>query len=110
MDKQQIGLVDYPSFLQVIEISSAKPIQSSGLSDNFDWEQGVIEKLKNWILQKRITLEEAFKSFDCDFDGKISKQDLKKAMIDVLSIPEEEIYQTRLERLFRLMDFYRTGR
>lgn len=36
----------------------------------------MIEKIKKWIVSKKCTVEEAFKCFDRDFDGLVSKQDL----------------------------------
>lgn len=80
------------------------------MNDNFDWENDVIEKIKNWVIQERITIEEAFKCFDKDFDGLISKEDLKQGLITIIQIKEEEIFPTKVDRLFRLLDFYKTGK
>ena len=109
MDKNGIGLVDYPSFLEVINLSSASKLSKAHLNDNFDWETGVIEQIKQWVAKERITIEEAFKCFDKDFDGYVSKDDLRWALANVLKLKEEEIYPTKLDRLFRLLDFYKTG-
>lgn len=109
MDKNEIGLVDYPSFLEVINLSTAYKLQKQN-DDNFDWENGVIEKTQAWIKQDSITIEEAFKSFDKDFDGFINKNDLKWALVNILKIKEEEILPTKVDRLFRLIDFYKTGK
>jgi Ca2+-binding EF-hand superfamily protein len=49
MDKNEIGLVDYPNFLEVINLSSAYKLNKNGVSDNFDWENDVIEQIKRWI-------------------------------------------------------------
>lgn len=70
----------------------------------------MIEHIKQWIIASRITVEEAFKCFDRDFDGFILKDDLKWALITILKIKEEEIQNTKLDRLFRLMDFYKTNK
>jgi Ca2+-binding EF-hand superfamily protein len=43
MDMNKIGLVDYPHFLEVIQLSSAKKLSKGDGGDNFDWEEGVIE-------------------------------------------------------------------
>ena len=43
MDRNQIGLVDYPNFLEIITMSSAKKLNKGDIGDNFDWENGVIE-------------------------------------------------------------------
>ena len=110
MDKNQIGLVDYPNFLEVINLSSAYKLSNGNMGDNFDWENEVIDKLKRWVATERITVDEAFKCFDKDFDGFISKSDLRWGLTDVLKVKEEEIYPTKLDRLFRLLDFYKTGK
>ena len=56
-----------------------------------------------------LTVEEAFKCFDKDFDGFISKADLKDSLIEILEIDPSSIQPTKLDRLFRLMDFFKTG-
>ncbi len=108
MDVNGIGMVDYDNFLEALQttIVSAPKVRTA---DNFDWEEKMIQKLKNYISHNGITVEEAFKAFDRDFDGKVSKEDLKWALINILKVEEEEILPTKLERLFRLMDFYKTG-
>ena len=109
MDKNSIGLVDYPSFLEVINLSSANKLSKGHMNDNFDWENGVIDQIKQWVARDRITIEEGFKSFDKDFDGYVNKDDLRWGLVNILKVKEEEIYPTKLDRLFRLLDFYKTG-
>ncbi len=110
MDKKKIGLVDYDTFLSVIQASSISNIARNNFTDSFDWENTIIEKIKQWIIKERITIEEAFKCFDRDFDGFILKDDLKWGLQSILKVKEEEIQQTRLDRLFKLMDFYKTNK
>jgi Ca2+-binding EF-hand superfamily protein len=43
MDKNQIGLVDYPNFLSIIQATAANNILKTGLVDSFDWENNVID-------------------------------------------------------------------
>lgn len=69
----------------------------------------MINQIKDWISQQRITIEEAFKCFDRDFDGVVSKVDLRASLLALLRLKEEDILPTKLDRLFRLMDFYKTG-
>ena len=83
-------------------------IEKKAMEDNFDWENGVINQIKKWIILQRITVEEAFKCFDRDFDGFVSKDDLKSSLVDVLEINPAMIQPTKLDRLFRLMDFFKT--
>jgi Ca2+-binding EF-hand superfamily protein len=91
MDKKKIGLVDYDTFLSVIQASQAKDIARNNFTDSFDWENSVIEQIKNWIIREKITIEEGFKCFDRDFDGFILKDDLKWGLQSILRIKEEEI-------------------
>jgi len=109
MDKNQIGLIDYPTFLDIMQTSSVNHLKKNNLSDNFDWENSIIEKIKAWIIKEHITIEEAFKCFDRDFDGFVKKEDLKWGLSQLLKVKEEEILPTKLDRLYRLMDFYKTG-
>lgn len=51
-----------------------------------------------------MTSEEAFKIADIDFDGNIGKNDLLMFLKDILHIPGELITDTRLDRLFKLID------
>lgn len=72
MDVNSIGMVDYESFLNIMQITSvSKP--KSAASDSFEWQEKVIDKIWEYIVSNRITVEEAFKTFDKDFDGKINK-------------------------------------
>jgi Ca2+-binding EF-hand superfamily protein len=69
----------------------------------------VINQIKDWITQQRITVEETFKCFDRDFDGVVNKIDLRASLLTLLRLKDEDILPTKLDRLFRLMDFYKTG-
>lgn len=53
-----------------------------------------MEKIKNWYRQNFYldnNYEEAFRIADTDFDGNVSKEDLKNFLIHTLRIIEEEV-------------------
>jgi len=108
MDVNSIGMVDYESFLEIMQVTSVSKLKV-GANDTFNWEEQVIEKLRNYITSNKISVEEAFKTFDKDFDGRINKSDLKWTLINVLKYDAETIQATKLERLFKLLDFYKSG-
>ncbi len=83
MDKNSIGLISYDQFLDVLRQEN---LEKKAIEDNFDWEQSTIEKIKQWIQTQKLTVHEAFKCFDKDFDGFISKKDLKESLTDILEI------------------------
>lgn len=68
----------------------------------------MIEGIIDWVKGSKINSLEAFRSFDQDFDGLISKDDMKKALQKYLMVRPEEITDGRLDRLFRLLSFYKT--
>jgi len=57
-----------------------------------------------------IDIKSAFKIIDNDFDGNIGMKDLKHFLIETIHIPEEEITETKLARLYKLLDLYKRGR
>ena len=104
IDKKSIGLIDYASFIDVFH---NEKFTVSKIKDNFDWENSMIQQIKAWIQKQGLTVEEAFKCFDMNFDGYISKDDLNKSLQQLLEIPKDEILSTKLDRLFNLMDFFK---
>lgn len=47
MDKHKIGLIDYPNFLEVIQLSTANMKKIGAVhEDNFDWENGIIDQIQ----------------------------------------------------------------
>jgi Ca2+-binding EF-hand superfamily protein len=66
-------------------------------------------KIKEWILSKKCTIEEAYKCFDRDFDGLVSKSDLRASLISLLEIPSNQLVDAKIDRLFRLLDTFKAG-
>lgn len=109
MDVNKIGMIDYESFLSTLKKTavSAKVIR---VNDNFNWEYEMIQKIKDWISSEGITVEEAFKAFDRDFDGFIDIEDLKWVLINIVKCGDKSsIKSSQLERLFKLLDFHKDG-
>ena len=46
----------------------------------------VIAKLREWVRVNQYRATEAFRSFDKDFNGLISKEDMKLSLIEFLDI------------------------
>ena len=80
------------------------------VNDNFDWEVQTIQRIKEWIISKQCSVDEAFKLFDHDFDGVVSKSDLRYGLQTHLGISSSQINSAQLDRLFRLLDFFKIGR
>ena len=47
--------------------------------------------------------DQVFKSFDQDFDGEVSKEDMRKSLQDFLKLKHQEISDLKLDRLFKLV-------
>lgn len=60
--------------------------------------------MKEWFKVEEITVDDAFRVIDQDFDGYIGKQDIEKFLLEVLHVSAKEISPLRLNRLFKLMD------
>jgi Ca2+-binding EF-hand superfamily protein len=104
MDKQGIGIIDYPKFLAVLKNTEIDEIKHQ---DNWGWENGVIRMIKEWIARENLVVDDAFRTFDRDFDGIISKNDLRHGLINVLRFEEKEVLDLRIDRLYKLLDTYK---
>jgi len=56
-----------------------------------------------------IKKEDAFRMVDIDFDGNISKQDLRHFLHNTLKINTEELHAVQIDRLFKLLDHFKRG-
>lgn len=109
MDVNNIGMMDYQSFLSVLKRTPVS-IKEIRVEDNFNWEVEMVNKIKDWIRSESITVEEAFKAFDRDFDGFIDLEDLKWILTNILKCADKTtIKSSQLERLFKLLDFHKVG-
>lgn len=72
--------------------------------DDWDWELEMLNKIRNWCKRENLTVEDAFRTFDKDFDGEISKGDIRLFMRDIFKLEGKEVSETKLNRLFKLMD------
>jgi len=80
-----------------------------GIEDSFDWEQSMIRSILDWILDQRLSLGEAFKLMDTDFDGVLTLRDLSAFLRDTFNV-NLTTYRVKLERLFRILDLSKSGR
>ena len=104
IDKLGTGLITYEAFLSVIKDNDIEP---KPLEDSWTWENETIEKIRKWIHSENISVENAFRAFDVDFDGVISKEDLKVGLITVLKLQTKECPSSKMDRLYKLMDTFK---
>lgn len=108
-DRQKVGLIDYPTFLRIMnKVLFMKEVRTK--DDNWDWQEEVINKLRQWYNRQGLNVEQAFKTVDQDFDGFIGKQDLYLFITQVLKYEPNTINKTKVDRLFKLLDQYKRGR
>jgi len=77
--------------------------------DNWQWQIETINKIREWYKAEGISLFDAFRTVDKDFDGFINKADLKTFLIEVLKFQEIHLTNTRIDRLFKLIDQFKRG-
>jgi len=101
MDTKGIGLIDYQTFLRVLKDGEMEDV---GNKDSWNEEERVLARIRHWIQAQEVTIEAAFRAFDRDFDGVISKSDLKESLATLLNISESDLPSAKLDRLYKLMD------
>jgi Ca2+-binding EF-hand superfamily protein len=80
IDKSAIGLFSYEQYKKLMNTTDGVGLRlydkDVPVEDSFDWEQSLVRDILDWILDKRLSLGEAFKLMDIDFDGVLSPADL----------------------------------
>jgi Ca2+-binding EF-hand superfamily protein len=108
LDKQKIGLVDPKDVLKILK-KTAIDKNIDVTEDNFDWQNDVIKKIREWTRDKKLNAEVAYRIIDTDFDGFISKNDLTNFLREVLKLPKDDVTSPRIDRLFKLLDVFKRG-
>ncbi|OMJ89166.1 hypothetical protein SteCoe_8712 [Stentor coeruleus] len=104
MDKLGTGLLTLEGFLSAIKDNDIEPKPHK---DSWNWENETIKKIRKWIRSESISVEDAFRAFDVDFDGVISKEDLKIGLMTVLKLQTKECPSSKMDRLYKLMDTFK---
>ena len=108
MDQNKIGMVNLEQFKSIIEAKVPAQMPKIVVEDGFQWQQDVMKAMKRFAKTQQLSALDAFRYFDQDFDGLISKSDMKISLTKYLEIPAHKIDDHRLDRLFRLLSFYKS--
>lgn len=98
-DKMKIGLVNYKTFLSVLDPQKLGPTK-----DNWNWQNQTLKRIVEWMERENLQISDAFKIIDTDFDGIISKNDISLFCQRVLLMKKHELTTMKLARLFKLLD------
>ena len=49
--------------------------------ENWDWTVNTLERIRSWFKEEGITVDDAFRVIDRDFDGFIGKEDVQEFLI-----------------------------
>lgn len=67
MDRNKSKMIDYKTFLAIMNGNN-----NLAQSENFNWVDEALERLKNWFKSSHLTVEDAFKLVDKDGDTYIN--------------------------------------
>ena len=94
-------MIDYKTFLSVLD-----PDRAAITRDNWNWQNNIIEEIKRWMERENLTISQAFKIIDADFDGLIGRKDLRTYLNKVLGIKKHILTSEKINRLFKILDFH----
>ena len=96
-------MIDQNTFVTTISKSLVEKMPEIK-DDDFNWELEILFKMRNWQKKENLTIEDAFRTVDRDFDGELSRLDLKLFIIEIFKMEEKLLNEARINRLFKLMD------
>lgn len=76
-------MIDIARFEKVLRAEAPSQIPKPGkmVSDSFAWQEDIIARIKAWVKKSRLNSLDAFRSFDQDFNGLITKEDMRLSLI-----------------------------
>ena len=108
-DKLKIGMIDYNNFLKVMNKSFVQEDVAVEY-DNFNWEMEMQMRMRRWFLREKLSVEDAWRTVDKNYNGEIKEKDLEVFLIEMVKVKEDEITQGKINRLYKLLDQYKRGR
>lgn len=72
--------------------------------DNFNWQYQMVMKIREWFAREKLTVEDAFRTLDKQYDGSIQEDDLDSFLREIIKIKDEDLTKGKVNRLFKLMD------
>ncbi|KRX05153.1 hypothetical protein PPERSA_06787 [Pseudocohnilembus persalinus] len=94
-----------PSYLEQLVV--AIDIDQDGYIDKYDIDAFITKYIVLNSKQEDVQPQEAFKLVDMDFDGIISKRDLLQFLKNVINVPETQLSEVNINRLYKLLDKFK---
>lgn len=60
-------------------------------------------------MHEKLTIEDAFRVMDKDFDGFIGKKDIEAFLLEVLHVTPKDITNDKINRIYKLLDEFKRG-
>ena len=73
--------------------------------DSWEWEHDILSKIQSWATTQKLSIESVFRAFDRDFDGILSKSDLRDSLQSILKITD--LTPAKIDRLYKLLDAFK---
>jgi len=89
-DKQQLGLIQKNNFMIIIKNHQLKK-PTVLIEQNFNLQFEILNKFNKWVNTNQLTPDDAFRCFDLDFNGFLTKQELLNGILKYLKYPQHFI-------------------
>ncbi|KRX01445.1 hypothetical protein PPERSA_01348 [Pseudocohnilembus persalinus] len=107
-DNQNNGMFDQNRFVSVLSRIDNN-LYPTNFQDDWSWQMDIIKKWRQWFKNQNISLSEAFKLADFDFDGFLNQKDIETFLIKFLQVSEQVIDEMNIQRLYQLFDTRKRG-
>ena len=95
--------ISYTEFVDAFSVRDRT--EASVLSDGKStWQASVLQQVSNVLYQHRIHLKSAFRMFDLDHSGQISREEFKSGIMIFNSLLDSPITNEQIEELLKQLD------
>eukprot|EP01029_Cantina_marsupialis_P027812 TRINITY_DN774033_c0_g1_i1.p1 TRINITY_DN774033_c0_g1~~TRINITY_DN774033_c0_g1_i1.p1 ORF type:complete len:845 (-),score=296.42 TRINITY_DN774033_c0_g1_i1:323-2857(-) len=103
VDKDNSGTIEYEEFVSAFKVTDVG-IGTRNKTTDRNWQRVVVQQISNVFFQYKVHMRAAFRMFDKDKSGSISREEFHDAMSAINSLLDSPLSEMQINQLMNALD------